>query len=30
VQALRPLPADEAQREFLARFQWLIEQGSDL
>jgi len=27
VQDLHPLPADEAQREFLARFQWLIEQG---
>ena len=24
---LSPLPTDEAQREFLARFQWLIEQG---
>jgi 5'-deoxynucleotidase YfbR-like HD superfamily hydrolase len=27
---LRPLPADEAQRAFLARFAWLVEQGSDL
>ena len=30
VDGLRPQPADEAQREFLARFQWLIEQGSNL
>lgn len=26
LEALRPLPADEAQRAFLARFQWLIGQ----
>jgi 5'-nucleotidase len=26
LQALRPLPADAAQKAFLARFQWLIEQ----
>ena len=30
VETLSPLPTDEAQREFLARFQWLVEQGSDL
>jgi len=30
VEDLRPMPADEAQRAFLARFQWLVEQGSDL
>ncbi len=27
VENLAPLPSDEAQREFLARFEWLIEQG---
>jgi 5'-deoxynucleotidase YfbR-like HD superfamily hydrolase len=26
LESLRPLPADEAQRAFLARFQWLTEQ----
>ena len=30
VESLSPLPTDEAQREFLARFHWLVEQGSDL
>jgi len=30
VEDLHPLPADEAQRAFLARFQWLGEQGSYL
>jgi hypothetical protein len=30
VKDLHPLPADEAQRAFLARFAWLVEQGSDL
>ncbi len=30
VENLAPLPTDEAQRAFLARFQWLVEPGSDL
>jgi uncharacterized protein len=30
VEDLHPLPADEAQRAFLARFQWLVEAGSNL
>jgi 5'-deoxynucleotidase YfbR-like HD superfamily hydrolase len=30
VKDLHPLPADEAQRAFLARFAWLVEEGSDL
>jgi 5'-deoxynucleotidase YfbR-like HD superfamily hydrolase len=30
VEDLHPLPADEAERAFLARFEWLVEQGSNL
>jgi hypothetical protein len=30
VEDLHPLPADEAQRAFLARFQWLVEEGTNL